>query len=108
VTQWDTVGAPGVAIAGRVAIGLSSSYQQLPTEVATQPYRKLALHRPSRAVFQLFYDIDRLLQRAKFLRKPSDAPATEWKENKPEMHELVTQLVELYMHWGADRLPDDS
>src|SRR5690349_10650873 len=58
-----------------------------------QPYEKLALHDPSKAAFQLTYLEDRLLRRIRFLRNESRAPANTWKENGPELSELIEQIA---------------
>ena len=63
------------------------------------PHCKAARHRPTNAVFELKYGTDSLLHSVRFLPKNSDAPATDWDLNGPEMRELVTQVSELYLHW---------
>lgn len=61
---------------------------------------KLALHYPTRAAFHLEYDARDLLHRIGFLPQMSQAPATTWERNGPEMSELVAQIAEIYRHWG--------
>lgn len=57
----------------------------------------LAVHEPSRAVFELEYDRAYLLCRVKFLPRHSKAPSRDWQPNGPEMSELISQISELYI-----------
>ena len=58
----------------------------------------LAVHEPSRAVFELEYDRAHLLYRVKFLPHHSKAPSCDWQPKGPEMRELISQIAELYIH----------
>jgi hypothetical protein len=57
----------------------------------------LATCRPFNALFELRYGRDDLLEEVTFRSKYSDAPATEWAVDGPEMRELVTQIMLLYL-----------
>jgi hypothetical protein len=60
------------------------------------PLTMLAVHEPSRAVFELDYDRDHLLCSVKFLSRHSEAPSRGWQPSGPQMRELVRQITELY------------
>ena len=57
----------------------------------------LAVHEPSRAVFELEYDRAHLLYRVKFVLRHSEAPSCNWQPDGPEIRELISQIAELYI-----------